>query len=1135
MRKTGKVLYKGLLILMALFFLSGSVIAQSDSAKDSSSALSQLHKSQKSKDASQDDNPRITLNVEQVSLSKALKLIAKQADAGLYYNASLLSDKKVTLHLKDVPLDKAMQEALAGTSLKYTTSGRNITLQKRESIPVELKMAAVQETVSGTVVDAQTGNTMPGVNILVKGTSTGTVTDSTGYYSVKVPSLRDTLRFSFIGYQMKTVPINGRRSIDVSMIATVLSGKQMVVVGYGKQKKISMVGAESSIGDIQTELKLPGNNLSSMLAGKLPGIISVQRSGEPGYNGADFWIRGISTFSSGLSKPLVLVDGVPRTFSNIDPEDIKSFSILKDATATAVYGVRGANGVILIKTKTGRVGPPKIKFRYYEGVNSFVKLPQFADGATYMKMSNEASVTRGGSSKYSEEDINATKKQTDPDLYPDVNWFDELFRKFGHSRNGNLNINGGTANTQYYVGLSYYDKKGLYKQSSTQKYSSQAKFQRYNLTSNITLHATKTTKIRLGVRGFLANVNGPQIGSGQIFSDAYYATPVQYPAMYSDGKLANYATSRVTNPYGELTHTGYYNQWRARLASNITVTQDLDFWLQGLSIRAKFAFDTYSYTSMHRSKVPDTYLATGRDSTGSLIEQLTNPGKGTEYLSYSAARQGTRELYKEVRLNYKQSFRKNDVSGMILFNQSDKLDTQAGNLISSLPHRFRDLSGRATYGYNDKYFAEFDFGYNGSENFAPQNRYGFFPSFGLGWAVSNEKFFNPLRNMLQLLKFRFSYGIVGSSQISGRRFAYVGTVGSGAGGYTFGKDLSNSFSGKDIGKYPSDVSWEIAKKMDLGVDVRAINGKLDLTLDFFKQHRTGIFLQRNSLPYYMGLSSNPYGNVGIINNHGVDGSLTWNGQAGPLNFQLKGTFTWTRNKIIEDDRPQYKYPWMERKGRKVGQTFGYIALGLFKSEKEIKSSPTENGNVRPGDIKFKDINGDGKIDTYDKVPIGYGDVPEIVYGLGFRFGYKSFSLAGLFQGVGNMDILLNGQGLIPFDRGLSNGNLLSNIKNRWTTENPNQHVFYPRLSAGKVNDNPESSTWWLKNGRYLRLKNVRLSYSLPKSIDQQMHLDNAYVFVEGRNVLTFTPFKLYDVELGNGRGAGYPNVKTYAAGLGFRF
>jgi TonB-linked SusC/RagA family outer membrane protein len=1074
----------------------------------------------------------ITLNADNTPLLTVLKQLAKKAEVGISYQKKDIPNKKVTIHVKDVTVYQALDTVLKGTDLQVVLPySRDVLVIKKE----ELRAKIQKETVTGTVVDAQTGNTMPGVNILVKGTMTGTVTDSTGYYKIGVSSLQDTLVFSFIGYQTRTVPIDGRRSIDVSMKATIVSGKQMVVVGYGKQKKISMVGAQSSIEDIDTELKQPANNLSNLMAGKLPGIISVQRSGEPGYNGSDFWIRGISTFSSGLSKPLILVDGVPRTFENIDPEDIKSFSILKDAAATAVYGVRGANGVILIKTKTGQVGKPKIRFRYYEGVESFVKLPKFANGATYMKMSNEASVTRGGNPKYSIEDIELTKNKIDTDLYPDVNWFNELFNKFGQSRNGNLNISGGTANTQYYVGLSYYDKKGLYKQKSLQKYSSQAKFKRYNLTSNITLHATKSTKVRLGVRGFLANVGGPQTGLGTIFSDAYFNTPINFPPVYSNGQMADIASSRLQNPYAELTSTGYYDQWRTRLASNITVTQDLGFWVKGLSVRGKFAFDTYSYTSMHRKKVPDTYLAIGRDNTDSLITQLTNPGKGTEFLSYSAARHGDRKIYSEVRLNYKQSFRKNDVGGMLLYNQSDELDTQAGSLISSLPHRFRGLAGRATYGYNDTYFLEFDFGYNGSENFASQNRYGFFPSFGGGWVISNQKFFKPLQNIFQLFKLRFSYGLVGSSQISGRRFAYIGTVGSGAGGYYFGKKFDNHYSGRDIGEYPSDVTWEVAHKMDFGVDIDAINGKLNLTVDFFKQHRTGIFLQRNSLPYYMGLNSDPYGNVGIINNHGVDGSLTWNGKAGPLSFQFKGNFTWTRNKVIEDDRPDYKYPWLERKGRKVGQTFGYIALGLFKSEKEIENSPSQNGDVQPGDIRFKDINGDGKIDAYDKAPIGYGDVPEIVYGLGFRFGYKSFSLSGLFQGVGNMDIMLSGKGLIPFEEGLSSGNLLSNIKDRWTPEKPRQNVFYPRLSAGTVNDNSEPSTWWLKNGRYLRLKNIRLAYSLPKSVVQQIHLNNAYIFVEGRNVLTFSPFKLYDVELGNGRGADYPNVKTYAAGIGFRF
>lgn len=1083
----------------------------------------------------------VTIKAKNISLSEVFQSIKKQTGLIFFYSNSLLNDQeKVNLNFKNAPLKEVLAYIFNEKSINYEIRGNRLlinSLVQGKAIafqgPKPKRVSNDQITVRGLIKD-QLGNPLMGATIQIVGKTEGTFTNSKGEYSIQVEPT-DSLRFSYTGYQDQVLPVRNRIDMDIVMIPNEGSLNQVVVVGYGTQKKISMVGSQSSLK--VEDIKLPVANLNTVLAGRLAGVVSVQRTAEPGSAGADIWIRGISTFSSSLSKPLILVDGVPRSFSDIDPEDIASFSILKDASATAVYGVRGANGVILIITKSGQVGAPKINFQYNDGVTSFIKLPEFASGETYMKMANEAVVTRGGSPLYDEDVINATKNRTDPDLHPDVAWFQALFNKYGHTRNANLNISGGSENAQYYVGTSYYDETGMYKQDSLQNYSTQAGYKRYNLTSNLTVKATKSTTIKLGVQGYLANVNYPGTGLGTIFSDAFLKMPISYPIKYSDGLTPDIASSRLTNPYAELTQTGYINQWRSSLSSNLRVTQNLDFWLKGLSFTGMFAFDTYDYTSMHRTKVPDTYLAIGRDSAGNLIQQLTNPGKGTEFLDYSLFKNGTRSLYNEAAINYSSNFGKHDVSAMVLFNQSDLVNTQASDLVQSLPFRFRGLAGRTTYGYNNKYFLEGNFGYNGSENFAPGHRYGFFPSIGAGWVASREKFFEPLKNVIQLFKLRFSYGLVGNSQIVSSndvRFAYIGTVDNTT-GFTFGQNMDNSYIGRDIGEYAVDVVWETAKKTNLGVDINALDNKLNFQADLFREHRSGIFLRRASLPAYVGLRNAPYGNVGVVDNKGIDGSLTWRGKVGEINYQFMGNFTWNRNRVIENDQPEYKYPWMEGKGRKVGQRFGYQALGYFTSESEIENSSVQNGDVRPGDLKFKDINGDGKIDAYDMVPIGYGVVPEIVYGIGFSFQYKAFSLSGLFQGIGNVDISLGGQGLQPFQQGLSSGNLLSNITSRWTPENPDPKAFYPRLSAGTLNDNYESSTWWLKNGKYLRLKSLQLTYILPELLLKRVHLKSANIFLQGVNVLTITPFKLYDVELGDGRGSAYPNVKTYSAGFAFNF
>ncbi len=471
---------------------------------------------------------------------------------------------------------------------------------------------------------------------------------------------------------------------------------------------------------------------------------------------------------------------------------------------------------------------------------------------------------------------------------------------------------------------------------------------------------------------------------------------------------------------------------------------------------------------------------------------------------------------------------------MLLANQSDKINTDASSLEESLPYRFRGLAGRTTYGFKNKYFAELNFGYNGSENFVPERRYGFLPSAGIGWVVSEEGFYEPLKDVIPFFKLRASYGKVGNSNIDGRRFAYIATV-SGPTGYTYGETLNNSISGKEIGEYAVDVTWETAKKTNIGMDVRLLKERLSIQADVFREYRSGIFLRRTSLPGYVGMINKPFGNVGIIENKGIDLSMTYDQKIGEFSMQLMGNFNYNRNVVEENDQPAWKYPWLETKGRKVSQRYGYIALGLFESDEEVLNSPRQTGDVRAGDIKYKDLNGDAVIDAYDKAPIGYGDVPEILYGFGFTLGYKALSLSTLFQGAANVDYLLSGEGMMPFQQGLARGNLFSNIDDRWTEENPNPDAFYPRLGSGGVNDNFAASTWWVKSANYLRLKTVQLNYSLPKAWIKRMNLSSASLFLQGVNVLTFTPFKLWDVELGNGRGGRYPNTASWNAGFAVNF
>ncbi|MBZ4190896.1 SusC/RagA family TonB-linked outer membrane protein [Niabella beijingensis] len=1070
----------------------------------------------------------IHVNFSNISLQQALEKLQTDYQIPLAYNNNEVFLKARVNYTATKPAKVILADLLKNHNMTFELRHDFVRIIRRQT-PGRPAFSQDRE-ITGTVVN-RAGEPLAGVSVFVKDKpGTGTTTDINGKFVLVVPSSA-TLVFQIVSYKPVEVVVGAQRSLQVTMELTEKGLDEVVVVGFGTQKKISLVGAQSTVK--AKDLQIPVANLSNALSGRIAGVVSVQRTGEPGFDDASIWIRGISTFSQGLSAPLVLVDGTPRKMANVDPEDIESFTVLKDASATAVYGVRGANGVVIIKTKSGRTGRPKFNFRYYEGITEFTKLPEFADGITYMQMSNEALTNRGANPLYSEERIQKTAGGEDPYLYPNVDWMATLFNRHGYQRRGNLNINGGSDLTTYYVGISYFDEKGLYKQDDLVKYNQQVGYKRYNLTSNLTVKPSQLAKIELGIQGYLANANYPATAQADIFEGAWFMTPVVHPPMFENGTVPDQRAGSLQNPYAMLTQTGYANQWRNQLFSNLRATHDLPFITKGLSATAMFSFDVYNYTSMRRTKRPDTFLATGRDENGEMQYEQTYVGE--RFLSFSRNSIGERTMYVEAALNYNRSFSKHNTTGMLLFNKSDRLDAQATNFINSLPYRYLGLSGRATYNYDSRYFGEFNFGYNGSENFAPESRFGFFPSVGLAWVVSEEPFFGDLKEHLPLAKIRFSHGKVGNSNIEGdRRFAYISTV-EGTTGYEFGKGRNNTFPGYNIGEYGVNVTWETAIKTNLGIDLQTRNNALIFQFDLFKERREGIFLRRGNVPGYVGLQKAPYGNLGIIENKGFDGSLTYSKKIGDFSFQVLGNLTYNRNNIIENDQPAPLYPWLDQRGHKVGQRWGLNALGLFESEDEIANGPLHPGLVKPGDIRFQDVNGDGKIDDFDKIPIGYGTIPELVYGFGLSVSYGNFSVSSLFQGVGNVDILMNGEGLMPFSVSMSRGNLLSNIEDRWTIDNPRQDAFYPRLSDGSPNGNYNTSTWWLKNGRYLRLKDLQASYKLPERLIKPAGLSGASIFFAGYNLVTWSPFRFWDVELGDGRGTRYPNLKTYSVGINVNF
>lgn len=1082
----------------------------------------------------------LSLKFNSITVREVFNQIEESGEFVFFYNEDNIDvNRKISINLKNASIEKILTEVLKGTTNSFRIYGRQIVIldsgmTKVPSVPKLSNDQIPKRSVYGTVLK-EDGTPISGVTIAVKGSNMGTVSDLDGKFHLENVPVNAVLLISFVGMKSQEVDITDRNTLNIVLQEESKGVDEVVVVGYSVQKKLTTIGSQSSITSKELNSQ-PVANISNVISGRVAGIIAVQRSGEPGYDGSEIYIRGISTFTN--SNPLILVDGIERSFGNIDPEDIESFTILKDASATAVYGVRGANGVILIETKKGDIGKPKISVQATTGVTQFTRTPQFADGVTYLQMANEAYKNSNPNTQiplYSSERITKTANGSDPDLYPNVNWIDEIFRDYGNNNRVNVNVTGGTEASKYYLSLGYYDETGLFKTAGNFKYNTSIKFTRYNFTSNLSLRILKNTKLDFGASGWMSDGNYPGSSTWQIWNAAFVSPPTLIPPVYSNGYSAYNRTGDVGNPFDLLFNSGYVNEMKNQIWSNIKVSQDLNSLVKGLTLYGMFSFDNYNRHRIARTKSVDAFLATGRDEEGKLILEQTRVG--SNYLGYNRENGGNRQFYSEAALNYTQAFGKNDVGGMLLYNQSDKNDAFAGDFINSIPVRFQGIAARGTYSFDEKYLGEVNLGYNGSETFSTGKRFGFFPSYGIGWVASSEKFFESCSKIIQFLKIRGTYGIVGNSSIGGRRFAYLATVAPVA-GYSFGMNSNNNYNGLDMGDYNVDVTWEKAKKINLGIELRTWANELSLAVDIFRENRTGIFLQRGDLPSYVGVRSNPWGNLGEVYNKGIDATLSLHKQlAHNLNIDFRGNFNWNRAIVVENANAPWPYPWQQRIGRKLGQRFGKIALGLFESEDEIMNSPLQAGDIQPGDIKYKDLNGDGKIDGYDEGPIGYGSLPEIVFGFGPSISYKGFAIGAWLKGISNVDISLNGEGLQPFRQEGLRGNLFSNITDRWTPGGQNTHPMYPRLTYPSTsNSNYDNSTWWVKDGSFLRVQNIELSYTFPQDgWTGKLGFTNLRIYAVGYNVLTFSRFKMWDVELGDGKGAQYPLIKTYNFGIDFQF
>ena len=997
--------------------------------------------------------------------------------------------------------------------------------------------------VIGNVSD-ENGEPLPGATILLKGNNdVHAIADIDGNYSLTVPDRWAILEISYIGFISQEIQVGNRRVVNVVLAEDIGQLQDAVVVAYGQQKKESVV---ASIAAIEPEKLKVGTSrsLSNNLAGTVAGVLAVQRSGEPGYDNSTFWIRGISTFQDAGRDPLVLVDGIERDINNIDPEEIASFSVLKDAAASAVYGVRGANGVILIQTKRGEIGKPRVTIKAEFAGTTPVQLPDYIGAADYMQLLDDIRVDGGMAPVYTDQ-IAKTRAGYDPDLYPDVDWIDAVTKDFASNQRVTAEVSGGNNILTYSLVAAFYNEQGILTRDPSREWDPSIKLQRYNVRSNVDINITKTTKFRVNIGGYLQDRNSTTQSTDLIFSRAFRTVPFKFPVRYSTGEIP---AGTEGNPWAMATQYGYQNTSSSKIETLFSLEQDLKFLTKGLRIKGTFSFDRYSSGTVSRSTSPDLYNpATQRNEDGTLVLNRSSAGSNTLGHSTSGS-YGNRRLYLELALNYDRTFAgKHAVSGMLLAQRSNYDDG------SKLPYRNQGMAGRAAYTFDDRYVAEFNFGYNGSENFAPGKRYGFFPSAAIGWVISEEPFMARAKRVLSTLKIRASYGQTGNADLSGRRFAYLSTITDDYDTldmYKWGIESAFGLTGMAEGDFAvPDLTWEKVNKANIGLELGFFDGVFDMSIDVFDERRNNIFMERTSIPLTAGFIKTPWQNYGKVKNQGAEVTLNFRKQfRNGFFIGLMGTFTYAHNEIVEMDEPASIVGTNRAEtGHPVGQIFGYIDEGLYTEEDFIGQD--ESGkyilnpdlpqstlytDIRPGDIKYKDVNGDGKIDVYDQSPIGGTNDPEIVYGFGLNLAWKGFDFGVLFQGAGRMWRLMSNNTIPGFDSG-GYYNVFSNYQDRWTVDNPSQDVFYPRLTYGPNTQNAQPSTWWLKNMSYLRLKNIELGWSIPQRWADRSFISGARVFLRGTNVLTFSGFKLWDPELDSSDGGQYPLMKSFSAGVEFKF
>jgi TonB-linked SusC/RagA family outer membrane protein len=1025
---------------------------------------------------------------------------------------------------------------------------------------------ALPRKITGVITDEK-GETIIGATVLIKGTIKGALSDNDGNYSIEAKE-GDILEFRYIGYNYLEKEVKSGSVINVVLSENSVSLDEVAIIGYGQQKKESVVASINTV--TAKEISLPQRNLRNNIAGQLAGIIAIQRSGEPGNDGAQFWIRGQSSYAGGTS-PLVLVDGVPRSMDDIDVDEIETFSVLKDAAATAVYGSEGANGVVLITSKRGKMQKTRIDFNAQYSLLTPTRMPELLPAYDYLSLYNEAQWNEAGNPDwenfnrtYSDEVLDKYRNGTDPDLNPNTNWMD-LLTDQTQSRRYTISFRGGSDKVRYFVSGAYYSEDGIFKSNPIDKYDANIGLDRYNLRSNIDMDLSSTTKMSVDISGQYLRKNNPGSSSDAIFKMITQFPTHYIPMQYSDGSASDHETydpGERANPYNMLNSTGYTKQWNMNAQSKVTLDQQLNFITKGLSWKGTLSFDASSYSRIKREKTANTFFATARDTDGNLVKKEIKTGTALGNPAYDDSG-GDKKIYVETSLNYKRTFNeKHDVTGLLLYMQKERQRQNVPGL-EMLPYRKQSAVARAVYGYDIRYMIEASFGATGSENFAAGHRWGIFPAIGAAWFASHEEFMRPVEDYLSKLKIRASFGVTGNDEIgSSNRFPYRESLSTSGTGYNMGLNPgtngdASSGSGSAIIEDnfgTPNLTWEKEQKSNIGLDLGFFRGKVDLVLDGFYNRRDNILLRRQTIATAAGFRNAPWQNFGVTSNKGLEASLILQQQIEKVNLSARGNFTYAKNKIIEYDEVPQVYDYQVYTGNSINQPFVWIAEGLYTPDDfdiienpdgskiyTLKSDlPNPGTQVASGDIKYKDLNGDKKIDSLDKTYYNglFPKDPQLVYGFGLNAEWNGIFMGIFFQGVANTSVnLLNAANFMPFNNGVDASSARMEALDRWTDSNPyNQNVLYPRMHSTKFDHNTQESTWWYRSGNFIRLKNLEVGYQFNKNLLKKIKMQNLRVYLQGTNLTVWDNVKYWDPELGNANsGSTYPICATWTMGLEVSF